>query len=270
MTCDEAQELITALADNEFGDPERHLLEIHLRQCAGCRLAVDEERSLKKATRSAADSLAAPARLRDRILADRRIFPEKLQSTKGWREHILSQSNILRPALVLALLLVLGLPAFYFFNQTTQPIAFAAVGTYDLFVRGELPVTRANTANELKERLIRAVDGRFQPMGYDLEAMKLKPVAGMAREMQGRKILVAIYQGEGGSLLCYTFLGSERDAPPNAARFFDPDKKMHFYAFSRGRVNAVLHHEGDVICILVSEMPMEELLALARAKARPS
>ena len=88
--------------------------------------------------------------------------------------------------------------------------------------------------------------------------------------LQGRKILVAIYQGEGGSLLCYTLLGSEADAPANAARFFDPDMKMNFYAFSRAGINAVLHREGDVICILASEMPMDDLLALVKAKARPS
>ena len=107
-------------------------------------------------------------------------------------------------------------------------------------------------------------------MGYDLTAMNLRPVAGVVREIHGRKILVAIYQGEGGSLLCYTFLGSEADAPPNAARFFDPDMKMNFHAFSRAGINAVLHREGDVICILASEMPMDELLALARSKAKPS
>ena len=45
---------------------------------------------------------------------------------------------------------------------------------------------------------------------------------------------------------------------------------MNLYAFSRGPVNAVLHREGEVICILASEMPMAELLELTRSKARPS
>jgi hypothetical protein len=100
--------------------------------------------------------------------------------------------------------------------------------------------------------------------------MDLRPVAGVVREIQGRKVLVAIYQGGGGAILCYTFLGAEKDAPPNAARFFDPEKKISFYAFSSDRVNAVLHREGEVICILASEMPMDELLALAKSKAKPS
>jgi hypothetical protein len=63
-------------------------------------------------------------------------------------------------------------------------------------------------------------------------------------------------------------LGSDEDAPPNAARFYDAGKKMNFYAFSSGSVNAVFHREGDLICILASDMPMEKLLALAQSKAQ--
>jgi hypothetical protein len=63
---------------------------------------------------------------------------------------------------------------------------------------------------------------------------------------------------------------ADRETFAREARFFDADKKMNFYAFSQGGMNAVLHREGDVICILVSEMSMDDLLALARSKAKPS
>ena len=32
--------------------------------------------------------------------------------------------------------------------------------------------------------------------------------------------------------------------------FFDPERKMEFYTFSRDEIHAVLHREGNVICIL--------------------
>jgi Putative zinc-finger len=272
MKCEEARELITALVDQELLDPERPLLEMHLKECARCRFALEEERRLKTEIRAAADHLRAPAQLRNRILTDPRLFREKSQSTRGWRDYIWPRSFTLRPALIVTLLLVFSLSSLYLFNvnRTKQPIAVAALETYGLFLSNELPVSRANGAAKIKEQLIRAVGGSFEPMGYDFSAMNLEPVAGAIREIQGRKILVAIYQGQGGTLFCYTFVGSEADAPQAAARFFDADKKINFYAFSRGGMNAVLHREGDVICILASEMPMEELLALARSKARPS
>ena len=104
-------------------------------------------------------------------------------------------------------------------------------------------------------------------MGYDLSMMNLEPVAGTVQTFAGRRVLVALYQGDGGFLTCYTFLGAENDAPREAQPFFDPDKKMTFYTYSLGGTNAVLHREGKLICILVSGMPMPDLLALARSKA---
>jgi anti-sigma factor RsiW len=268
MTCEEAQELITALVDRELLDPERGSLESHLQQCPGCRFAVEEEQFLKQTIRGRADRMRAPSALRDRILSDRRIFPDK--SRARWHDYLSPMSRLARPALAAALLLVIALPAFFLLKPTGEPIAAAALQTYDLFAKGELPVRRAESPDEIVEQLTREVGGHFHPMGYDLTAMHLRPVAGLVREIQGRKILVAIYQGTGGTLFCYTFFGSEKDAPPDSAKFFDPVKKMNFYSFSRGGLNAVLHREGEIICILAAEIPMDELLALARSKATPS
>jgi anti-sigma factor RsiW len=270
MICEEAQELITARVDQELDHTEQSLLEAHLKECAGCRIALEEERAIKQEIRAAGERIRAPGELRDRILSDRRIFPKKSQSAKKWHVYIWPPPRILRPALVVVLLLAAALPTFYVFKQRNESIALAALETYDGFLSGELPVHKTGNTGEIVGQLTQAVGGRFHPMGYDLTAMNLRPVAGLVREIGGRKILVAIYQGQGGTLFCYTFLGSEEDAPPNAARFFDAAKKMNFYAFSRGGVNAVLHREGEVICILASEMPMAELLGLAKSKARSS
>jgi anti-sigma factor (TIGR02949 family) len=270
MTCAEAQELITALIDQELGQAERSSLEEHLSECSGCRLAFEEEAALKQKIREAARRINAPGHLRTRILSDPRIFPEKNRSARRWQDYLRPMPALLRPILAFALLLAIALPTFYFLKPRGEPIALAALETYDRFLGGELPVRRTENTDEIVGELTRAVGGHFHPMGYDLTAMNLRPVAGLVREIDRRKVLVAIYQGQGGTLFCYTFLGSEKDAPANAARFFEAAKKMNFYAFSRGGVNAVLHREGDIICILASEMPMEELLALAKSKANPS
>ena len=270
MNCAQAQELITALVDHELEQGVRSALEAHLNECSGCRLAFAEELALKRKIRLAGERMHAPALLRNRILSDRRIFPEKRRSARQWLKTLWPGSPVYQTALALTVLLLLIVPTYYLTTRMSQTVALAVFETYETFARDELPVERTQNSDEIVGRLTRAVDGRFHPMGYDLSAMNLRPVAGMVREAQGRKILVAIYQGEGGSLLCYTLLGSEADAPPNAAKFFDPDMKMNFYAFSRAGINAVLHREGDVICILASEMPMDDLLALVKAKARPS
>jgi hypothetical protein len=270
MHCDEAQELITAMVDRELDPAKRSTLEAHLKDCSGCRLAFEEELVLKQEIRRAGERMHAPALLRSRILSDRRISPANRRSARQWLENLWPRSPVYQTALALTFLVLLILPTYYLSNRISQPVALAAFETYDSFRRGELPLDRTSNSDEIARRLTQAVDGRFHPMGYDLSAMNLRPVAGVVREINDRKILVAIYQGEGGSVLCYTFLGSEADTPPNAARFFDPDMNMSFYAFSQAGVNAVLHREGGVICILASEMPMDKLLTLVRSKARPS
>ena len=270
MTCEEAQELITALVDQELDHAERSALEAHMGECSGCRLAFEEELAVKQKIRQAGERLHASGLLRNRILSEPRIFAEKRRSARQWLEDLWPASPVYRTALALTVLVLLLLPTYYLSNRIPQSVAVAAFDTYGSFARGELLVDRTQTSEEIVRELTQAVDGRFHPMGYDLSAMNLRPVAGVVREIDGRKILVVLYQGQGGSLLCYTFLGSEGDALANAARFFDPHMNMNFYAFSRAGINAVLHREGDVICILASEMPMDELLGLARKKSRRS
>jgi mycothiol system anti-sigma-R factor len=268
MTCDETQELITGLLDGELLDAERASLESHLQECPDCRLAVEQEKRVKRALHASAERVRAPGALRDRILSDRRIFPEKNRTR--WQDYLWPKPRLALPALAVGLILTVALPAFFLLKPKSEPIASEALKTYRLFSRGELSVQRAENPNKLVEQLTRAVGGHFHPMGYDLTAMQLRPVAGLVRDIQGRHILIAIYQGRGGTLFCYTFFGSEEDAPADAAKFFDPVKKINFYAFSQDGLNAVLHREGEIICVLASEMPMENLLALAKSKARPS
>ncbi|MGH7828698.1 MAG: hypothetical protein ACREP8_00840 [Candidatus Binatia bacterium] len=177
---------------------------------------------------------------------------------------------MLRPAFLSALLILLVLPTLYFFGPGRESVSLASLQVHEGIVAGSVSFEKAAGAEELKEQLVRSVAGRFTPMGFDLSAMGLFPVGGFVEELGEKKVLVTVYQGNGLSLSCFTFLGTEKDAPSTAGIFFDPEKKMNFYSFSRGRINAIMHREGEVICILVSEMPMQDLLALARSKAQPS
>lgn len=270
MRCEEAQELITALVDNELSRPERSFIESHLKDCPKCRLIYGQEQALKREVRMAGAGVSAPAELREKILFDRRTLPEKAESAKGREWLVWAVRPSLRPAFVLALLILLAFPTLYLMRPMDQPIPLSALKTHQEILAGTISFTRAENQEGIKEQLLRAAEARFSPMGYDLSMMNLLAVGGLEQEAGGRKLLVTIYEGQGLFLTCYTFLGTEEDAPDEAERFFDPDKKINFYTFSRNGVNGVLHREGKVICILVSRMPLPELLALARSKAQPS
>lgn len=270
MKCEETQELITALADHELFGAEKTALESHLEGCPRCRWIYEQELALKNEVRMAGASLKTPAGLREKILSDPRIFPTKARSARGWKQLFWPEGLVFRPAWAFALVIILLLPAFYLLQPSGEGVALAALETHQKIVQGDISFAKSTDEGELKVRLAGAVGQRFAPMAYDLSMRRLLLVGGMVQEVQGRKVLVVVYEGGGQSLTCYTLLGSEKDAPDHAVLFFDPEKKMNFYSFSRGDINGVLHREGEVICILVSKMPMSDLLALARAKAQAS
>jgi anti-sigma factor RsiW len=267
MNCQQAQEWITALADNELSAEERAAIESHIGSCAQCRLAYEQERVIKQQVRRMSAAITAPAALRQAVEAAAAKPNISGRARVTLRE--IFGAPFVRPALALALLLLVIYPLLFRSVDDTN-VTLAAVSTHAAIESGRKNLTRVSDPSEIKGELVRAVGGKFEPMGFDLSMMKLYPVAGFVQKIGGRDVLVTVYQGEGPTVTCFTFLGSESDAPPAAAVFFDSEKKINFYSFSEGDFQAVMHAEGDLICIMVSKMPASDLLAMMRDKARHS
>ncbi|MFQ5850952.1 MAG: anti-sigma factor family protein [Candidatus Binatia bacterium] len=265
MNCKEAGELVTALVDNELTELERNSVESHLKNCLRCQYIYKQEQELKRQIGFIGARITAPSDLKARILSDRRIFPGATDSSGEWRGLFWPAKVVLRPAFALALLVLLVLPIFYLMWPSGEAVSLAALETHGKIVTGDISFIRAESREKVKELLYRSVERRFAPMGYDLSRVGLKAVGGLVQEVGGRRILVTVYEGKGPSLSCFTFLGTVKDVPPKARLFFDPDKKINFYTFSNGQMNGVMRRVGGRICILVSKMPMGELLDLARS-----
>jgi anti-sigma factor RsiW len=266
MKCEEAEELISALADNELSDWERSSIEGHLRDCPRCQRAYEWHQSLNNEIRTVSASVVAPIDLRQRIVSDQRTMPKEAESNSRGKLILRSQPFV-RPAFASALLVIVLVSIFFLMRRPSQPISLTALQIQAQIVRGEVSLREATNTDELHTWLRRAVDGKFGPLGYDFSPLGVKPIGGTVREVQGRQILVAVFRGNGLSITCFTFLGTEEDAPKNATVFFDPQTRIRFYSFSRNGLNAVLHREGNVICILVSNMPPEELLSLVKTSS---
>jgi anti-sigma factor RsiW len=265
MRCEEAPDLITALVDSELSSEERTAIEDHLQVCPRCRLVYREEQGLKNQLRMVGSYFYAPAHLRQAILSEARASSTGAEPPGFWEQ--LSARKLFRPVFATALLVLFIPPVLYlaFFMRPT--ISLMAVATYGGILRGETQLVSNSNPEKLKEQLAQAVQGRFSPMGYDFSMTDLKQKGGLVSNLAGRSVIAVVYESKAFSLICYTFLGTEGDAPPSARIVFDSEKKMNFYTFTKGGVNAVMHRENDEICILASNMPMPELLALARSKA---
>jgi anti-sigma factor RsiW len=269
MQCEDAQELITALVDNELFPEERRAIEGHLWVCQKCRSSHEQELILKRQIRLASAALTAPAGLREKVQEEigKQSADGRPGASRGLRSWLMMPA--LRPAFALMLLALVILPLAYHW-WPAKTVALASLEIHENIVRGEKAFTRSNDPAELKRALVQAVGKRFAPMGYDLSAMKVYPVGGFVQKIAGREVLVTVYQGDGPAVTCFTFVGDEADAPKGAQLVYDPEKRMNFYTFSHGDMHGVLHREGETICIMVSKMPMAELLAMVREKARPA
>ena len=142
MTCKEAEELITALVDNELNDLERQATDSHLKNCSGCRYLYEQEKELKKQLYSIGARVSAPSDLRAKILSDHRILPQTTEPSRGWKGISWAPNIITRPAFALAVLTVLLVPIFYVIWPTGQPIPLAGLEAHAMITSGDLSFVR--------------------------------------------------------------------------------------------------------------------------------
>jgi hypothetical protein len=80
---------------------------------------------------------------------------------------------------------------------------------------------------------------------------------------------MSAYRGPGDSrLLCEMFRGRMDELPP--APRTESNKGIAFRVYRHAGLTAVYWADGEVICVLVSDIDSEALLALAFAKAGPA
>ena len=269
VKCEEAQELITGLVDNELSPPESVLITAHFGECAGCSQSFSRENALKRLLRTA-PPVHAPPELRIMITSANRRYARKASLRGLWQAVPRARTVAAQAAALVTLLVLPFLAARYWLTSPHFPVVPGIFQSYRQISEGEIVPTRMSNLAELKEKLTQLVDGQFAPMAYDFASMNIHLVGGLLQEIANRKVLVAVYQGSGLTIICYTFIGSDGDAPEIAEMFFDAEKRMNFHQFFYTHTNAVMHREGSINCILVSQMPMPDLLKLARAKAYSS
>ena len=264
MRCEETPELVSALVDNELSSEELAAIRSHMAECGDCRALYEQERALKRQVRSTAAHVAAPAALRQKVqrLFNEQALGQAAERKPTWQSWFRAPG--LRPAFAVVLLLLALSPLIYRW-WPVENVGLAALAIHEEIAGQKIPA-RVSDPQELRRQLVQAVNGRFEPIALDLSMMHLYPVAGFMQKIDGREVLVTIYQGVGQTITCFTFLGDEADAPQAAEVFYDPAMRMNFYSFSGGDINGVMHRAGKVICLVVSKMAPAELLALVRGK----
>ena len=235
------------LLDNRLGAAEQARVQAHVDACERCRAELDTMRIARVAARQL-PRFDAPAGLRRDLI--NQLGNRARQAQSQWRG------------------LAYGLPA---------AAALVLIAVY-LGSRPDLPaaaVRSAVSANGALEYvttdhagLERFFAGRlpFHTRVFDLAMMNYRLVGGRVGQIESHQAAIYTYAGPGDRrLTCEMYTGSLDELPKPDERRSHND--ISFLVYKRGATTAVFWVEGDLICVAVSDMPTDEVVALAFAKA---
>jgi anti-sigma factor RsiW len=251
-------EWIDDLVSGELSEDRRAELEVHLGTCEACQAELDALRALRGATRRLAEGAESPAGLEDAVrstvdAADR----EPPASGRGGRRWAW-----LAAAAVVVLVIAGG---WWIRAPPPADLPGAAIEGFRLHREGQLPHAIVTSDEGVLERFFQR-QLTFPARVIDLRMMEYTLAGGRVHELQGRPSALYAYRGPGGRVvLCQMLPGTPEELPP--ADGTHEDRGFTFRVYEGGDLTAVFWLEGEVLCVLVSDLPAPDLLALAREKA---
>jgi len=242
MNCSEYGELIAAHIDGALSFEESREVQSHVEQCATCRRMFVWETKAQKAIKPHLAILAPPWGTKERIL-------ENLEQKGRSREMLGWFFFSPRLAGSLALLLIVLLAAILWRNNSQENSFSQAVAQYQMTTRRifEGPMSS-------QSRAARSFD--LTPWGYDLltsEASKLNGLTGITSTYRNK---------ENDYVLAQEFEGGNLSVPTGAKSLQVAGKT--FIIHSENGVNLIAWKERNLLCILASRVPMEQLLHMAQ------
>jgi anti-sigma factor RsiW len=251
---------IQDLLDGRLTAPVRAEVESHLEACAECRGRLE----VLRWTRQAALQAGAGPELPEGIAAGvARLLDaeDRKRAGAGARRRRALAVWAAAALLVLAVIgswLLLGRPA-------AADLPSQVADDYRRLRGGELLLEIETSRPEDAEALLRRRLG-FDVRVFDLAMMGYGVAGARVHQLSGRPSALFTYRGPGGELLlCQMYEGQLEQLPPGAERRVHDG--IEFLIYNRGVVTLVFWQEGEVVCVLASDIAAEAVVALAFAKA---
>ena len=106
----------------------------------------------------------------------------------------------------------------------------------------------------------------FETRVFDLGMMGFDIAGGRVEALAGRTAALFAYRGPGGVLMvCRMYLGTLEELP-EPSRMLEHDGVV-FRVYERDGRTLVFWEEGEVVCVLASDAPAQDVIALSFAKA---
>lgn len=118
FSCEQMDDLITQLVDNELRNEDQKQTVAHLQQCGSCQKSYELQKALKKQLGTAVQQVAAPVHMRARIRRDIREF-NSWPGFFGSLAHVFSAHKFKGAVAAISLVLLVALPySQIMFDQT--------------------------------------------------------------------------------------------------------------------------------------------------------
>ncbi len=256
-------EKLQALLDGRLSADERARVDAHVQACSTCQ---KELRALKwvKSVAAGAPEIPLPSELPETLrraldLEDRRdpAAETSLGGLKlwavGWR--LAASVVVALGAVVTTVIMLAKLDA-----PELAASDFLAVQS------GELELQMRTVDGPQLERFFGERNISFPTRVFDLAMMNYHVTGGRVHAMAGGPSALFAYEGETGTLVvCQMYEGHVEGLPEGAELHVHED--IRFYVFREEALTVVFWQEGDVTCVMTSDIDSEALIQLAFAKA---
>jgi anti-sigma factor RsiW len=247
------------LLDGRLDEGRRAEVEAHVAGCERCRRELEVLRWARRTLQDTATAEAAPETLEDEV----RAGLDREDGVAGAPTPRLRPTWLRRLA-VAAVIAAVALALTFLWPTPDVPARLA--GDFTAYQAGRLTLDR--TARDVRtiEQFFSEQDLGFEVRVLDLAMMGYEPVGGGVHKVDGAPTAFFVYRGpEGQVLLCEMFRGLVTDLPEDAER--RTNEGIDFRIYERDGKTVVAWQEGVVVCVLVSDLPREDVIRLAFAKA---
>ena len=253
-------ERLAELLDGRLSAEDLAQAEAHVVACPACSLRLEQARCAKRAV-ATLPVMPLPPGLATRISA----ALDQEERTSGGGRVVRFPGRAVRPLLAAAALLLVGLAgAFVLFRKPAEVSAAAA--DFERVAGGRLVLeVRGPSAPEVETFFASRRLG-FATRVFDLGMMGWTIGGGTVGTLDGGPSALWTYRDEKGRIIvCQMYAGLASDVQRGAEVMARGG--ITFFVHRRQGLTLVFWQEGDVACVLVSDIPRDEVLALAVAKA---
>ena len=256
--------------DGRLTEDECRSVDAHVNTCSTCQETLAALRAAKKAL-GRLPQPDMPVGLEARVLRqiDQTHAEGRREATAtgegvprpGWR--LVETLTGWRPLVLIAatLLLAAGL---YFASRPSADLPSNAAAHVSALQSKRLTLENSSTDAEVLQAYL-GQRFSFRVRVFDLAMMGYTIGGGGVLDLGGHPAAAWVYRGANGLLLCEMFVAGLEDLPqPEETRVAND---FTFYIYHRDGGTQVFWEEGDVLCVLSSTLPANEVIDLALAKA---